>query len=222
MYAIIRTGGKQAKVREGDVIDVERLRAEGDVSFTPLLVVDGEGKVFSSRKELASAKVVAKVIGEAAGEKIDIFKYKAKTGYRRRGGHRQRYTTIEVTKIQPPKSSAAAAEKATEEAPAATAEEAKTPAAKKPAAKASTAKKPAAKKSTAKEPAAKKLTAKEPAAKKPAAKKSSDDKAEANTGAKPKAAAKPKAPAKAKAADKTEDKAPADKPAAEKEDSDGA
>jgi large subunit ribosomal protein L21 len=179
MYAIIRTGGKQAKVREGDVIDVERLRAEGDVSFTPLLVVDGEGKVFSSRKELASAKVVAKVIGEAAGEKIDIFKYKAKTGYRRRGGHRQRYTTIEVTKIQPPKSSAAAAEKATEEAPAATAEEAKTPAAKKPAAKASTAKKPAAKKSTAKEPAAKKLTAKEPAAKKPAAKKSTAKKSTA-------------------------------------------
>ncbi len=104
MYAIIRTGGKQAKVKEGDVIDVERLRADGDdVSFTPLLVVNDKGKVFSGRETLKTAKVSAKVISEGAGQKIDIFKYKAKTGYRRRSGHRQKFTTIEITKIQPPK-----------------------------------------------------------------------------------------------------------------------
>ena len=102
MYAIIRTGGKQAKVQEGDVIDVELLRAEGDIEFTPLLVVDDKGKVFSGREKLKTAKVVAKVVGASAGPKLDIFKYKAKTGYRRRQGHRQKYTTVEVTKIKPP------------------------------------------------------------------------------------------------------------------------
>jgi len=104
MYAIIRTGGKQAKVEEGDVIDVERLSGDGDeVSFTPLLVVNDKGKVFSGRDKLKTAKVTAKVVGAGAGEKIDIFKYKAKTGYRRRSGHRQKFTTIEITKIQPPR-----------------------------------------------------------------------------------------------------------------------
>jgi large subunit ribosomal protein L21 len=166
MYAIIRTGGKQAKVHEGDIIDVERLRAEGEVTFTPVLVVDAKGKVYSSRGDLATAKVTAKVVGESSGDKIDIFKYKAKTGYRRRGGHRQRYTQIEVMKIQPPK-----AAKAPAEAPAEVPSE--EPAAKKPAAKKPAAKKPAAKKPAAKKPAAKKPAAKKPAAKKPAAKKES-------------------------------------------------
>jgi len=102
MYAIIRSGGKQAKVKEGDVIDVELLRAEGEVEFTPILVVDDKGTVHSGRDTLKSARVVAKVVGASAGPKVDIFKYKAKTGYRRRQGHRQKYTTIEVIKIKPP------------------------------------------------------------------------------------------------------------------------
>jgi large subunit ribosomal protein L21 len=136
MYAIIRTGGKQAKVREGDVIDVEILRAEGDIEFTPLLVVDGKGKVYSGREQLKTAKVKAKVVGESAGDKVDIFKYKAKTGYRRRQGHRQRYTTIEVTKIQPPRAPRKKAEDA---------EAADTAGEEKPAAKASSSKSATAK-----------------------------------------------------------------------------
>jgi large subunit ribosomal protein L21 len=100
MYAIIRTGGKQAKVRPGDVIDVELLKTvDEQVSFTPLLVVDESGTAISDRGALAGMPVVAKVLGETKGPKIDIFKYKNKTGYRRRAGHRQRYTQIEVLTI---------------------------------------------------------------------------------------------------------------------------
>jgi len=178
MYAIIRSGGKQTKVREGDVIDVERVRGDGEISFTPLLVVDDKGTVYSTRDELKSAKVTARVVGESAGDKVEIFKYKAKTGYRRRGGHRQKYTTLEVLKIEAPKKKAAkaaaeagspdeAADKPAEKKPAE-----KKPAEKKPAAKKPAAKKPAAKKPAAKKPAAKKPAPKKPAAKKPAAKSS--------------------------------------------------
>ncbi len=151
MYAIIRAGGKQAKVSEGDIVDVERIKQDGDVTFTPLLIVEKDGTVISDRDKLGKAKVTAEILGESSGPKVDIFKYKAKTGYRRRQGHRQRYTQLKITKIEVPG--------------------AKKPAAKKPAAKSTTAKKPAAKK-----PAAKSTTAKKPAAKKPAAKKKTPDK----------------------------------------------
>ena len=100
MYAIIRAGGKQAKVHEGDVLDIERIKDSDTVSFTPLLIVGDDGKVVSDRTALAKASVTAEVIGDSAGPKIDIFKYKNKTGYRRRQGHRQKYTKIKVTKIK--------------------------------------------------------------------------------------------------------------------------
>jgi large subunit ribosomal protein L21 len=115
MYAIIRTGGKQSKVHEGDVIDVERLKhADETVEFTPLLIVDADGNAVSDRAELSKLKVEAKVLGEAQGPKVDIFKYKNKTGYSRRKGHRQKYTTLEVTAIELPakKKTKAAASKA--------------------------------------------------------------------------------------------------------------
>lgn len=103
MYAIIRTGGKQAKVRPGDVIDVERLKDPGEqVSFVPVLFVDDQGNSISEKSELAGIAVTAKVLGETKGDKIDIFKYKNKTGYRRRMGHRQTYTQIEVLSIDLP------------------------------------------------------------------------------------------------------------------------
>lgn len=146
MYAIIRAGGKQAKVSEGDVIDVERIKDDGDVTFVPLLIVEKNGTVISDRKELAKAKVTAEVIGESSGPKIDIFKYKAKTGYRRRAGHRQRYSQLKIKKINKP-----AAKKTEDKKPAA-----KKPAAKKPAAKKAAGAKAPAKKAPAKKPAAKK------------------------------------------------------------------
>ena len=102
MYAIIRAGGKQAKVQEGDVIDVERIKAEGEVDFTPLLIVNDDGSVISDRDALDKLTVTTEIVGDSTGPKIDIFKYKNKTGYRRRAGHRQKYTRLEVKKIELP------------------------------------------------------------------------------------------------------------------------
>lgn len=103
MYAIIRAGGKQAKVKSGDVLDIERIKTDDEtLTFEPLLVVDDDGNTLSDRSALAKAKVKAKVLGETAGDKIDIFKYKNKSGYRRRQGHRQKYTRIEITGIEVP------------------------------------------------------------------------------------------------------------------------
>ena len=113
MYAIIRAGGKQAKVQSGDVIEIERVKGDSDkLSFGPLLVVDDDGNAVSDRDVLAKATVTAKILGESVGPKIDIFKYKNKTGYRRRQGHRQKYTQIEITEIKLPGAKAKSASKA--------------------------------------------------------------------------------------------------------------
>ncbi len=99
MYAVIRTGGKQYRVAEGQRLDVERLGAEQDeLSFEPVLVVDG-ANVLASPADLAGSTVTARIVGEAKGPKITGFKYKNKTNNRRRWGHRQHYTTIEITGI---------------------------------------------------------------------------------------------------------------------------
>jgi len=115
MYAIIRTGGKQAKVQSGDVLEIERVKGDEDqLTFEPLLVVDDDGNAVSDRSALAKASVTAKVLGESAGPKVDIFKYKNKSGYRRRQGHRQKYTQIEITGIKLPAAAKKAAAKKTE------------------------------------------------------------------------------------------------------------
>jgi large subunit ribosomal protein L21 len=133
MYAIIRAGGKQAKVQSGDVIEIERVKGDSDkLTFAPLLVVDDEGNAVSDRDVLAKATVNAKILGESVGPKIDIFKYKNKTGYRRRQGHRQKYTQIEITEIKLPGSKGRTTAK---KAPAENAEESKASSAKAPAAK---------------------------------------------------------------------------------------
>ena len=99
MYAVIKTGGKQYRVAEGERLDIERVRAEGDsVAFTPVLVVDGDS-ILSKPSELSGASVAARIVGDAKGPKIRGFKYKPKSNSRKRWGHRQKYSTIEITSI---------------------------------------------------------------------------------------------------------------------------
>jgi len=100
MYAVIKTGGKQTRVEQGQRVDVELLgKAEGtEVDFTPVLLVDGD-TVVATASDLANAKVSARIVGETKGPKIRGFTYKNKTNNRRRWGHRQRYATIEITGI---------------------------------------------------------------------------------------------------------------------------
>src|SRR5688572_17145271 len=99
MYAVIATGGKQEKVAEGQRVRVERLgRATGtEVTFTPLLVVDGSTVV--SGGELGRASVTGRIVAEEKGPKIRGFTYKNKTNQRRRWGHRQKYDVVEITGI---------------------------------------------------------------------------------------------------------------------------
>jgi large subunit ribosomal protein L21 len=103
MYAVIDTGGKQARVQIGEQLDVELLAAgPGDeVSFVAKLVVDGD-RVVAERDPLGASSVTGRVIGLAKGPKIVGFTYKAKARGRRRYGHRQRYTTVEITAIDFP------------------------------------------------------------------------------------------------------------------------
>ena len=100
MYAVIRTGGKQERVEEGQTLAVELLDADAgaEVSFRPILVVDGD-TVLARPSELGSAAVSARVVGETRGPKIRGLKYKPKARTRRHWGHRQHYTTIEITGI---------------------------------------------------------------------------------------------------------------------------
>ena len=100
MYAVIKTGGKQARVAEGQRLEVEKLGQPvgADVTLTPVLLVDGE-TVLSTPSELEGALVQARVVAETKGPKITGFKYKNKTRSRVRWGHRQHYDTIEITGI---------------------------------------------------------------------------------------------------------------------------
>jgi large subunit ribosomal protein L21 len=100
MYAVIKAGGKQHKVKTGDVLEIELMQADGDtVTFQPLLVVDDDGKTHYG-KEAAQAVVTAKLLGEQKGDKVHVFKYKNKSGYARRRGHRQTLTLLEISEIK--------------------------------------------------------------------------------------------------------------------------
>jgi large subunit ribosomal protein L21 len=100
MYAIVKTGGKQYKVAEGDVIEVEKLDAEpgAKVALSAILLVDG-ATVTHDADQLAKATVSAEVVAQTKGPKIRIHKFKNKTGYHKRMGHRQRLTQLKVTGI---------------------------------------------------------------------------------------------------------------------------
>lgn len=100
MYAIIATGGKQYKVAEGDVIYVEKLNAAtGEtVTFDDVVVVNNDKDVLCGDK-VANAKVTAEVVGEGKSKKVIVYKYKRKTGYHKKQGHRQPYTKVEIKAI---------------------------------------------------------------------------------------------------------------------------
>ena len=116
MYAVIRSGGKQQKVKPGDIIEVEVMKADGDsVTFQPLLVVDDDGTTHVG-KDAEKATVTAKLLGEQKGDKVHIFKYKNKTGYSRRAGHRQTFTLVEISDISLPKQSKSTSKAAKDDA----------------------------------------------------------------------------------------------------------
>ena len=183
IYAIIESGGKQYRAEQGTTLVVDRLKADEGAKVNLRAVMFRGAKqddVIVVGADLEKVKVEATVTGHERGEKIRVFKYKSKKGYRKRAGHRSELTRLEVTEVKMLTRKPAAAKP---EAKAAEATEEKP----KPASKATTAKAPAAKTAAPKKPAAAKAAAK-PAAKKPAAKKPA-----------------PKKPAPKKPAEKKED-----------------
>jgi large subunit ribosomal protein L21 len=100
VYAIVRAGGRQEKVEVGTIVTMNRIAAtSGTIELPAVLLVDGE-KVTSDQKALAKVKVVAEVLEQTRGPKIIIQKYKNKTGYKKRQGHRQDLTRVQVTEIK--------------------------------------------------------------------------------------------------------------------------
>jgi large subunit ribosomal protein L21 len=182
MYAIVKTGGKQYRVQTGQQLLIERLAAEAgaEVALEPILYRDDDAVLDPAGLE--RVKVTAKVIEHVRGEKLRVFKFKPKRGYRRRTGHRQALTRIEVSEITAQKAKAGAARPGEAEAADAKAAEAKPSVAEAATAKAGEAKAPAAKGRAQAKPKAK---------------------APARSTAKP-AQAKPKAPAAGKAKPGTE------------------
>lgn len=104
MYAIVEIGGMQFPVREGEVVEVPRLgaKAEDQVTFDKVLLVAGEKGTAVGNPYLPKASVLGEVVREARGEKIIVFKFKRRTKYRRKRGHRQWYTAVKINKIQAP------------------------------------------------------------------------------------------------------------------------
>ena len=100
VYAIVRSGGNQQRVSVGDVVQIDRVADEvgATLSLPAVLLVDGD-KVTAEAEKLAKVNVTAEVLGQTKGPKIFIQKYKNKTGYKKRQGHRQKYTQVKVTDI---------------------------------------------------------------------------------------------------------------------------
>jgi len=101
MYAVIETGGKQYKVQEGDILFIEKLSAaEGsNYAFDKVLAISKDGSLSTGNPVLNGVSVSAKVLGEGKGKKIIVFKYKAKKHERKKQGHRQPYTKVQIEKI---------------------------------------------------------------------------------------------------------------------------
>ncbi|MBZ9688231.1 50S ribosomal protein L21 [Clostridium estertheticum] len=102
MYAVVLTGGKQYRVQEGDVLFVEKLNAEVEttIELNEILAVGKEDGLVVGKPLVEGAKVVAKVLAQGKAKKIIVFKYKRKLDYRKKQGHRQSYTKIQIEKIE--------------------------------------------------------------------------------------------------------------------------
>ena len=167
MYAIVKTGGKQVKVSQGDKLRVEHLTGEtGDkITLDEVLLIGDKDKTTVGTPIIEGASVEAKIIDQIRDRKVIVFKKKRRHNYRRKKGHRQHLTVLEVTginasggkKASTATAKSAAAKPAAKKAPA---KDAAKDTAKKAPAKKAAAKKPAAKKTAAKKPAAKKATTK--------------------------------------------------------------
>ena len=100
MYAIVRAGGRQEKVAVGDLVELDRIAGQpGDVVSLPVLLLVDNGAITTDSAALAAASVKAELVDHHRGPKIDILRYKNKTGYRRRQGHRSELSTVKVTEI---------------------------------------------------------------------------------------------------------------------------
>jgi len=101
VYAVVRAGGRQEKVEVGTIVTMDRIKADndGNVQLIPVLLVDGE-KITSDAESLAKVTVTAEVLNDLRGPKIVIQKFKNKTGYKKRQGHRQDLTRVKVTGIK--------------------------------------------------------------------------------------------------------------------------
>ncbi len=112
MYAIVRCGGRQEKASVDDVLTVDRLAGEVGASVTlPAVLVVDDGNVVSDPAELGRYRVTAEILGPASGPKISMIHFRNKTGYRRRLGHRQKYTQVRITGITAGKARASSAKK---------------------------------------------------------------------------------------------------------------
>jgi large subunit ribosomal protein L21 len=159
MYAVVRVGGRQERVEPGDVLEVDFMKVDpGEtVKLDPIVVFDDEGKAHVG-KDLAKATVKAKLLGDKKGDKVRVFKYRPKSGYRRQAGHRQLVTLLEIQEValtpQQKATMGDSKDAAAEKKPASR----KKTAAKKPAARKTARKKTAAKKSPARKAPRKKST----------------------------------------------------------------
>ncbi|MBC7403502.1 MAG: 50S ribosomal protein L21 [Microbacteriaceae bacterium] len=101
VYAVVRAGGRQEKIEVGSIVVLDRIKADkdGNVELVPVLLVDGD-TITHDASALSKVKVIAEVVGDLRGPKIVIQKFKNKTGYKKRQGHRQELTRIKITSIQ--------------------------------------------------------------------------------------------------------------------------